>query len=429
MKKKASWRIVLAGQTKRTRRLIWVTMLGLSALAGAARAQQVFAPPPPSVSVTPPAIEALGPGEMQVFPPDSAVANFLDELHPLQWGPVALHPHASYQFTYGTGIRSGTNQPPSDMIVQTFAPGVLFVMGTHWTLDYTPTFTFYSDNSFDDTVGHSVTLTGGTIYEDWTLGLSQNFTYSSLPQAQTGTQTEQQTYSTALTASRPLSSKISVDFGVNQNLNFPTGFQSSKEWSTMDWLNYQFWPRLVIGVGAGAGYIATTPNTLFEQLQGRANWRATDKVSFGINGGAEFSQFTDGGEAPLINPIFGGSIQYQPFEQTKLSLNASREVNTSYYQNQITEVTSLNGGVRQRLFQKFYLNVSGGYTWTTYVSAVSGASANSSSDYYSINVQLSTSILKRGSVAVFYNYSQNTTDQPGLAYSSNQVGFNLGYSF
>ena len=434
MKKKSNWRMVFVGQTKKTRRLVRVTVLGIVALTGAAQAQPVIAPAPSPVSLTPAAIEALGPGEMQVFPPNSALANFLDELHPLQWGPVTLHPHATYQFVYSSGVRSSTNLPPSATIVQTFAPGVLFVYGSHWTLDYTPSFTFYSDKNFKNTVGQSVSLTGGTVYEDWSLGLAQNFTYTSSPQVQTGTQTDQKTYTTSLSASRALNSKMSVDLGVSQNLNFPSGFQSSKQWSTMDWLNYQFWPRLVVGAGAGVGYVVATPNNLFEQLQGRVNWRATDKISFGLTGGAEFTQFTDDGANSLINPIFGGSIQYQPFDHTQFSLNASRSVNTSYFQNQITENTTLNGGVSQRLFERYNLNVSGGYTWTTYVAAANGTTANSASQYYSINVSLGTTFLKRASVSVFYTYSQNTTaqagvGQQGLGYSSNQIGFNVSYAF
>ena len=427
MRKKSSWRIVFVGQTKSTRRLVRVTALGLFALTGAAQAQQVITPPH-SVSVPPPAIEALGPGEMQVFPPDSAVANMMDELHPLQWGPVTLRPHVSYQFTYGTGIQSSPGQQ-HDTVDQSLAPGVLFVLGAHWTLDYTPTFTFYSDKNFKDTVGQSVTLNGGTTYEEWVLGFSQNFTYTSSPQVETGTQTDQQTYSTSLSASRPLNSKVSVDLGINQSLIFPTDFQSSKEWSTMDWLNYAFWPRLVAGVGAGAGYTVATPNSLYEQLQGRVNWRATDKISFSINGGPEFMQFTDGGAAPLINPVFGGSIQYQPFEHTQISLGASRSINTSYYSNQVTEDSNVTANLNQRLFKNFSLTVAGGYNWTTFVSAASGASANDSSEYYSVNVQLGTTIFKRGSVSVFYNYSDNITSQAGLAFSSSQVGFNLGYSY
>ncbi len=422
-------RIIFISGTKKNRRLVVASFLGCVALADVARAQSVLTPPPAGVSGTPPAIEALGPGPMQVFPPNSAVANMLDELHPLQWGPVILRPHANYQFTYGTGLRFSTNQPPADSIVQTFSPGVLFVLGKHWTLDYTPSFTFYSDKNFNNTVGHSVALTGGTVYDDWQLGLSQTFSYSKSSEVQTGTQTEEQTFGTSLSASHALNSKVSVDLGVSQNLSFPSGYQSTKEWSTMDWVNYQFWPRLVVGAGAGAGYTVATPNTLDQQLQARVNWRATDKISFAISGGAQSTQFKGSGASPIINPIFSGSIQYQPFEHTQFSLSASRSVDTSYYENQVTENTSLSAGVSQRLFQRYTLSVSSGYTWTDYVSAATATDINQPIDNYFITVSLGTSIFKRGSVSVFYTYNQTITDQVGEAYVSNQVGFNLGYAF
>jgi hypothetical protein len=437
MKLKLRRRIILAGKTKQKQKLFRLTLIGLFAMARGTQAQQVIAPPP-SISVTPPAMQSA-PNEMQVFKPESSFANFLDEVQPLQWGPVTLHPHVAYQFTYGTGIQSTPGQQ-QDTVVQSLSPGVLFILSPKWTLDYTPTFTFYSGNTVErgatnqmaglrDNVGQSVTLTGGTTYADWTFGFSQNFTYTSSPQVQTGTQTDQQTYTTSLSASRSLNSKMSVDLGINQDLNFPSDFQSTLEWSTMDWLNYEFWPRLNVGVGAGAGYVDTSPNTVFEQVQARVNWRATDKVSFGINGGPEFTQFTEGGGKPLVNPIFGASIQYLPFEHTQLSLNANEAVNNSYYQNQITETTSVSASLNQRLFEKFYLNVSGSYNWESYTAAANDTTANSSSDNYSFNVSLNTTLLKRVSASIFYSYSANITDQSGLGYISNQIGFNLGYQY
>jgi len=205
MKLKFKRRIIFVGKAKRTRRLVLVALAGFFSLSETVKAQQVVAPPP-SVSVTPPAMQETAPGEMQVFLPENPLTTFLDEPQPIQLGPVILRPHVFYQFTYGTGILSSPNQQ-SATIVQSFAPGILFVLSPRWTLDYTPTLTFYSSKELKDSVGQSVTLTGGTTYEAWVFGLSQNFTYSSSPQVQTGTQTSQDTYTTALTASCPLTAR------------------------------------------------------------------------------------------------------------------------------------------------------------------------------------------------------------------------------
>jgi hypothetical protein len=427
MKKNSRSRIVVVSKRKNSRRLIRVALANLFAFSISAGAQQVVAPPP-AVSVTPPAVLEAPPSEMQVFSEENPIASFPEEAQPLQLGPVTLRPHVFYQFLYGTGIQSSPGQE-HDSIIQSFVPGMLLVLNPHWTLDYTPNFTFYSDKSFQNSVGQSVALNGSASYEAWTFGLSQSYNYSKSPEAQTGTQTSQSDYLTALTASCPLNSKMSVDFGLNQDLSFPSGFQTSKTWSTLDWLNYEFWPRLTAGVGAGLGYVNASPNMVFEQLQARVGWRATDKISFQVSGGAEFTQVTDDSSDALANPIMGVSIQYQPFDQTKLSIGASRVVSPSYYDNQLATVTSVNGDIQQRLLGKLFLDVSAGYNWNNYTSLSSGVAATAPADYYSVNVQLSTTILKRGTVAVFYNYSGYTTTQSGLGYNSSQVGFNVGYRY
>jgi len=427
MKLKLKRRIIFTGKIKKTRRLVLFTLAGLAALSETAGAQSVIAPPP-TASVTPPAVQEAAPDEMQVFPAENPVASFPDEDQPLQLGPVTLRPHVFYQFLYGTGIQSAPGQS-HDSIIQSFAPGILLVLTPRWTLDYTPTFIFFSDHSFQNNVGQSVTLTGSASYENWAFGLSQNFTYSSAPQVQTGTQTGQENYVTSLTASAPLNSKLSLNLGLNQTLNFPDGFQITRQWSTLDWLNYEFWPRLTAGVGAGVGYLDEAEGAVFEQLEGRVGWRATDKISLQVSGGAQFYQFTDGGESPLTSPTFAASIQYQPFEQTKISLGANEQISPSYYENQVTVLTSVSGDLKQRLLGKVFLDVNAAYNWSHYTAAASGVAPDSSSDYYSVNVQLSTTFLKRGTVAVFYTYSDNITSQPGLAFSSNQIGFNIGFRY
>ena len=117
-------------------------------------------------------------------------------------------------------------------------------MGNYWTVDYSPTWDFYSSREFRDTLDQNVRLAGGTSYEDWTLGLSQSYSKSSDPQVETGTQTDEETFSTTLSASYRINSKLSLDMGLNQDFILTSQFQNSREWSTMDWLNYQFWPRL-----------------------------------------------------------------------------------------------------------------------------------------------------------------------------------------
>ncbi len=398
----------------------------LFSLSPQIQAQDIFMPPP-EVSTTPPAAREYQTNQMQVFAP----AEFSPGTQPppVRWGPVTLRPHAFYRFLYGDGIASdGSNHVTT--AVHYISPGLLFGIGRHWILDYTPTWTFYSSKQFRDSLDHSVRFAGATSYEDWFLGLSQSYVSSSAPLIQTGTQTDQETYSTTLNASYRFNPEMSLDLGGYQTFSSADQFDSYREWLTMDWFNYQFWPRLDASVGAGVGYVDVLTGTdmIYERILGRSRWRATDKISFEIRGGVETRQSLTNSGSNLLNPIAGAVIQYQPLDVTRLTLTVDRTVATSYLVNQVTETTDVVGGLNQRLFRVLHLDLSGGYTSVNYVSTAAGTSGRRDNTY-SFNASLGWSFLKRGTASVFYRYSDNSSTLPGFSFTSNQEGFEVRYAF
>jgi hypothetical protein len=413
------------------RKNIWVwprALFGLLLLSRA-EAQQAIAPPPQASATTEPVWQQTETNQFEVFSPaGTAASSSLNQ--PFQVGPVTARPHLLYRFIYATGLPlSPGNQ--QDTAIQEFSPGIAFDIGRHWTLDYSPTLRFYSNHSFKDEFDNSVTLTGATDYEDWTFGFLQSYASSDSPNVQTGTQTSQEIYATALTASYAFNSKMSLDMGLYQNLQFAEDFQNSRDWSTMEWLNYQFWPRFNAGIGAGVGYVNVNvgPDQTYEQAAGRINWRATDKISFQVNAGFEDRQFLSSGAGTLLSPTFGAVIQYLPFDATQISLNASRSVTPSLFQGQVSEITSVSCDLNQRLLEKFYLDLNAGYDIAKYEASTAAGSANPDNDYYTLSARLSRSFLKRGTLGVFYQYSGNSSTEPGFTYTGSQVGIEIGYKY
>lgn len=411
--------------------------------------------PPPAPDTTPSwAEQESQDNEMSVFIPASETERTKDQ--PFVFGPLTIRPHIDYDVTYGTGIRSSTNSSQSSFI-QTITPGVALDIGKHWTLDYTPSLVFYSNHAFSSTLNHLASLTGATDYDDWVLGLTQTFTLDSSPQSQTAAQTETTDFATAATGVYTINERMSADLAVNQDLNYVTGFIDSKTWSTMDWLNYSFWKRLSVGVGVGGGYVIlsqdpaaapgnqTPGDQYYEDLQGRINWRATDKLSFSVNAGFEHRNFdaspasannpTGTAATSSLTPIFGASIQYQPFKYTQLSLSAGQTVGSSDYaiQSQSEIDTTVSLSLNQRLLEKFYLDVSAGYNEIDYKESINsggiGINTDRTDKNYSFNARLTRRVFKRGSVAVHYQYTSYQSTAPGFTYNSNQVGVELNYSY
>jgi len=331
---------------------------------------------------------------------------------------------------YAQGIQASINQAVNS-IIQTISPGALLEIGRHWTLDYSTAFAVYSSDQFSDTFGQSARLTGGTVYNDWILRLILSYAQTDSPSAVTASQTRQETYSAAFNGSYTINSKMSLDMGLDQNYVSADQFSSYDEWSTLDWLNYQFWPRLNVAAGVGGGYNdnQTGSDMSFEQFQGRVNWRATDRIGFQIHGGVELRQFLSGDAGDLVNPVFDATIQYRPFGQTQISVTARRLVSASYLVDQVTETTEVSAGLEQPFLKEFFLNLNGGYQAVKYISSGAGSGSDRHDDYSFLNLQIGRTFLGRGNFAVIYQLSRNFSSEPGYSFTSHQVGFQIGYSF
>jgi hypothetical protein len=424
-----------------------VALLALFAMVRAEKAQQVIMSTPSPAPVPSALADALD-SDMDVFKQVPSILLF----QPFQLGPVTAKPHVSYGVTYANGIQSSPGNPQATT-VQSLSPGVTLIIGTHWTLDYTPSLTFYSDKNLNDSVTHSVSLSGGTSYNDWVFSLSQGFSASSDPNVQTGAQTDQKSYSTSLSASYSFNDKVSLDSTFSQSIgeiggnslsltnvsqNFTNLNGGSRSWTISESLNYKFFSRLNAGISASFGYVDVDSGSdqISESVSGDVNWRATDKTSFVINAGVSDSRSLAAGSGDIISPTFGASIQYQVFEPTQLSLNASRGITTSYFQNQDSESTSFSAGLSQRLFKEYHLSLSGSYSTTDYIQFVptggasgGGTSTVRSDSAYSLGASLSRSFLKRGTISVSYSYSENRSSATGFAYASDQLGVQIGYSY
>jgi hypothetical protein len=361
----------------------------------------------------------------------------------LQYGPIILHPHVSYSLTYGSGLNSGSNGG-QDTYIQQLSPGITVNLGQHWAFDYTAGIIFYSDKQFRNAFNHSASLNWNAAYEDWIFGLVQSFTSNDTPLTETAAQTSQQQYLTTLTTGYTFNSKMSAEFEVSQDLNYVTGLQNSYNWSTMEWLNYEFWPRLKAGIGAGAGYTKVSDNSgsgfsnpdfVNEQLQGRLNWRATDKLSIQTSAGFEEQQFMAAGYGDSLNPIFSASIQYQPFQWTQIYISAARTVSSSdyYISAQSSEITTVSLNLNQRLFVKYNLNLGIAYDTTDYTSTLSapGISTNTkrSDNGYVFSASIGRNFLNHGNWAINYQYSDNHSSIAGYSQQSNQIGFQVGFSY
>jgi Putative beta-barrel porin 2 len=197
-------------------------------------------------------------------------------------------------------------------------------------------------------------------------------------------------------------------------------------------LNYVPISNFNLGIGPGLGYTHAEfgPSSFFLQAQARLNWRATDKLSFQLTGGVQETEFLGSqGGRNLFSPIYGATIQYQPFSQTQLSVYGNRSVSPSLFVGQYTETTTIGASISQRLFGQIYLSVSGSYNDQQYTASSTLVTTSRTDHFYSLTARVSHSFLERGTISVFYDYGSDDSTVAGYSYSSNQFGAEVSYAF
>jgi len=383
-----------------------------------ASAQSVVAPPPPA-----PDASVLTPGA-------SGEVLKTPQTAPIQWGDVGVRPHIFYRLTYGDGVqfRPGLQEKTA---IHSISPGLAFDYGSHWTADYTPTWTFYSNNAFQDSVAHNASLNGTAGFTDGRLDFSERYSRSNEPLIETGRQTRQESSLTSLVANYALGTRSRIEASINYDLRYVDVSPDSREWSTHEWLHYQFTNRVDGAVGLGLGYAAIDPGADMSYVQelARVGWRPLDKIMIDVHAGREQRKFRKAGTPTLSNPNYGAAVTYQPIETTTLSFSTDRAIGVSYFADQATQRTGWSFSFDQRLLEHFHLSGSTGRSKVDYISAASSLVTSRADRTTTSSLRLSTSFLRRGTIAVVYLHSHNSSSLPGYTFTSDQTGLEVGYRF
>ena len=419
--KSPDWNLPLAVIDRSRTFFSTIVLLGVVAGASSASAQSVISAPPVISHV---------PASLPQAPASDSASSTTPGSSPFQWELVTLRPHLSYRYLYGDGLLSSPGNRTTTSI-QSISPGVLFDLGTHWTLDYTATKSYYSDPAFKDTLDHSVVLTAGATLEDWIMKFSQTFSSASPTLIETGRQTKETDYVTFASASHHFGNKTQEDTSVSYQVRSGNTISNSKDYTVTERLHYQYSKRLDASVGLGFGRtdVNVGSDMTYVRPDLQVDWKASDKVSLSLQGGYETRKFLTGGAANLNSPTFGASIQYQPFTTTSISVGANRSVAASYFQNQVTKNTSWNVNLQQRLLLHYYL--SAGYTGqnSDYVATDPALTAGRNDRNHTFTLRLSTTFFQRATVAISYQNTHNASDVGAFAFNSSQIGFDVSYRY
>ncbi len=364
-----------------------------------------------------------------ILPAPPAPRNSRGSSAPIQLGPIDFRPSLGYQVVYGSGLTSRQNDDTATL-QHTISPSVAIYAGDHWTVGYTPSIRIYDAEGYENSVNHAVTLSGWAQKENWGFRISHASAISSDPLIETAQQTDQITHSTTLGASWDRGPQGSYSFSLAQNLRDTTQANDISSWNSENWYDYPLRPKVRLGVGIGFGYDMIDPGSdmLGENLNLRVSGPLGQRIRYSLTGGAGIRQFLDTDSEAAISPRLSLNVSYQVFERTATSLGVSHDTGTSYFSDQYTENTSLQGSINQRLTDRWTATVSGGYRFTSYRSTASGNRTEREDGSTFANASLGARILPRLFCSVFYSYRSNDSDSAAFGFDSHQVGASIQWT-
>jgi hypothetical protein len=311
------------------------------------------------------------------------------------------------------------------------------------TFDYIASVYFFAEQTERDTVEHLIRLAAQHDFGHFVLGLNQevrildgtnlnSLSNTTGVQANTdvGAPSRENTYTTTVNATYDLTGKLFLSGQISYAMYDYETLISSRQVSANLFINYVYSPKLVIGLGATGGVNSSdgpTSNETFEQMNVRANYIVSGKISLSLSAGLEFRQFGDGDS---ISPVYEIAGTYRPFENTAITIAGSRRtVSSASLAGQDYSDTNISVTFSQRLFSRVNLSLWVGYQNLDYLSATTGASTARNDDYFYIEPSIDLDITRYWSIGFYYLYRQDSSTLALFSFYDNQFGVRTSLTF
>lgn len=348
---------------------------------------------------------------------------------PLQWGRFEVTPSFTYNFSHSEGQPGRSFGSSGSTSSHQFAPSVAVQMGRQWSFSYNPTWTKYTSGRYSSKLNHRLRL-GGAFHAGITsFSVNQSYTKTDSVELETGTQTNQQSWNTGVSASVPIRQQIGLQFSGSYAYRDAASYSSSESWQGTTSVTTQPFPKVSTNIGATFGTTKIDPGynqDSFRYFVG-SSWALARKITASGSIGHSERKVDMPGASKSTGLTYDASVDYHPLPHTSLSLGLAKTFGGSAISARLTEVERVTVGVGQRLFGRFNLNLTYSVGTTKYISPLSPVTRTDDTERYS--AQLSTSLSKRISVRAFYRNTENTSSSTGFGVDSQQYGFGLTYRY
>lgn len=352
-----------------------------------------------------------------------------DVLLPLQRTVAATHPLVRYNLARTTGVLHAPGDAHTSTI-QRLSVALRWNLGDFLSLRYTPLWTFYSDDAFDDNLSHDAAVDFERGLGEWNVRARYRYNHSSNPLVDTGRQTTQQNQRFDAAVQRELGYRTTLELGLDESDRSGGDYAGYHDWSGDGWLHYQLSEWISTSAGLTCGYVNTSgPSMNYGRVDGRVRWHLSEKIDADLRAGLERRRFADSARPDADTPVYGASVLYHPLPTTLFTLNGDRVIVPSYFAGDVDRVDSWQATLAQRLFGRVH-----GYVAyvvrTAFRRSIADADAPARDDTgYAVKLRLSTNFRSNGTVAIYYQNKRNDSTDNGYSFDGSETGLELTLVF
>jgi hypothetical protein len=320
--------------------------------------------------------------------------------------------------------------------------------GNFMRVNYLASLFLFADHSENDALQHVFQLEGQYQLNRLTLNLTQSIqilngtdvrsldsagNFGQRVNLDVAGRTRFNIYTTHLNAAYYLTGKTFLSVGGDYTDSDYHNLISSDTISGNLFLNYNYGPKLVIGLGGTAGWNrvdAPTPDQTFEQVNVRFSYQVTGKIDLRASAGVEFRDFEGQGRDQYVSPVFDVGLNYLPFDGTTFSFTANRHtLNSAVLAGQDFATTTFTVSATQRLFDRFSVAGNVGYEKSDYFSAIAGGASNRTDNYFFVEPSIAVRVTRFWTVGAYYLHRANDSSFNAFSFHDNQVGVRTSLTF
>ena len=196
-------------------------------------------------------------------------------------------------------------------------------------------------------------------------------------------------------------------------------------------LDYALTGKISVGGGGVCGRVTAWDDLEEYSQEGqlRLGYSVTNKMKAASSFGLEYRE-RGGGASDSVTPVFVATVNYTPFVNTVIDLEAHRRTEASNALGGDDFVnTGFQLGVRQNFLKRFYLRLDAGYQNADYKNVTAADSTPRTDNYYSLKGTAGYDFVRRFQVLAFYERRQDESTRGGFSFASDRVGMaiNLNY--